>query len=346
MTADGNIAQSLGPPRCCRAGIRRRNTLRVSHCGPVSLADKTPTTAGAALEQTDIECLIGGRPRLAVEEIIKHPRLPQARKLFLDRFLEVYRDPDLARLLIESGRFLVFHLLVILKAAQDPARRDSWPTVGLLKEKMALFGLASGRHIDHLIDRLCEAGFLELRSAKADRRVRVLSPTKKMHAHDRDWLAAHYAPLTALCPEHNYGPVMRRDPHFQATHRRASVPFLPLGAKVLLGSPEMLLFLNRAAGYLVLATLLQAAMAAPDQLHVSYGDVASRCGVSRTHVRKLLVAAEEAGLVKLHARGGHRVEILPRLWAAHDRAIAGGMYLHDMVYLAAIRQLDRQPPPG
>jgi hypothetical protein len=78
-------------------------------------------------------------------------------------------------------------------------------------------------------------------------------------------------------------------------------------------------------------------MAEPDHPHaaVPYGDVGDRFGVSRTHVRRLLVAAEEAGLVKLHARGGHRVDILPRLWSSHDRGIAGGMYLGDIIYKAA-----------
>ena len=56
-------------------------------------------------------------------------------------------------------------------------------------------------------------------------------------------------------------------------------------------------------------------------------------------MRQLLVAAEEAGLVKLHARGGHRVEILPRLWVSHDRSMSAGMYGHDLVYMATQRAL-------
>jgi hypothetical protein len=44
------------------------------------------------------------------------------------------------------------------------------------------------------------------------------------------------------------------------------------------------------------------------------------------------VAAQDAGLVNLKARGGHRVEILPRLWESYDRSIAGGMFAHDWVY--------------
>jgi DNA-binding GntR family transcriptional regulator len=115
---------------------------------------------------------------------------------------------------------------------------------------------------------------------------------------------------------------------------------MALGAKALHSVPDMMLFFNRAGGSPVLAALLQTAMAQPDQQHaaIPYADVGDRFGVSRTHVRQLLVAAEEAGLVKQHARGGHRVEILPRLWSSHDRALAGGMYLRDMIYVAAARQ--------
>jgi hypothetical protein len=122
-------------------------------------------------------------------------------------------------------------------------------------------------------------------------------------------------------------------------HRRMSFAFMEVGAKLLLSVPDMMLFFNRAAGYMIIAALLQAAMDAPDHPHaaVPYGDVGDRFGVSRTHVRKLLIAAEEAGLVKLQARGGHRVEILPRLWASHDQGIAGGMYFHDMLYVATTR---------
>jgi hypothetical protein len=92
--------------------------------------------------------------------------------------------------------------------------------------------------------------------------------------------------------------------------------------------------------YPALAALLQAAMAQPDRPHatVPYADVGDRFAVSRTHVRELLVAAEEAGLVRLHARGRHRVEILPRLWSSHDRGLAEGMYLQDMIYVAATRR--------
>jgi hypothetical protein len=88
---------------------------------------------------------------------------------------------------------------------------------------------------------------------------------------------------------------------------------------------------------MVLAALLHAALSDPGtpQPAVPYADVGDRFGVSRTHVRELLATAEQIGLVRLQGRGGHRVEILPRLWASYNRGIAGGMFLHDLIYGAA-----------
>ena len=60
------------------------------------------------------------------------------------------------------------------------------------------------------------------------------------------------------------GLAMRRDPGFQLAHRRNCVRFIALGAEVLLSVPDIMLFLERPAGYMVLAALLQIEIAEPD----------------------------------------------------------------------------------
>ncbi|MDQ0393436.1 hypothetical protein [Labrys monachus] len=294
------------------------------------------------MERAEIERLAGGPLRLAYEDIVNHPRLAEARKVFLDRFLALYSgDPYTVRLLIESGRFLVYHIAGVLDAGVDPARRETWLTIKRLKQEMSLFGLASDRHIDGLIARLCSAGFMDLEPAEQDRRMRILKPTEKLKAHDRDWLAAHVAPLAVLYPEHDYRAIMHHDPQFHALYRRISIGVLPLAASLLLSLPDTLLFFNHAAGAVVQAELLRTAMmmsAYPDAA-VPYADVGRRFGVSPTHVRQLLIAAEAADLVRLHTRGGRHVQILPRQWASYDRGMAVGMYLHDLVYVATERAL-------
>lgn len=126
------------------------------------------------VDQAEIERLAGGQPRVALDDIVNHPRLPEARKEYIDRFLEIYGgDPFLVRLLIEAGRVTVFVLTATLHASEDPAHKDTWFTVGRLKQAMSLFGVASDRQIDSLIGRLRSVGFLELAPAPGDRRVHI-----------------------------------------------------------------------------------------------------------------------------------------------------------------------------
>jgi hypothetical protein len=261
------------------------------------------------------------------------------------RFLALYdRDPFMARLLIETGRFLVYHVAVVLGAAQDPARRETWLTVGRLKKVVAMFGAATERHIDQIVGRLCAVGFLTSHGAAEDRRVRILQPTDKMLAHDRAWLAAHYAPLTVVSRFADYDAVMREDPAYQSANRKVNVDFLPFSGKLLAVAPELLLFFKHAGGHMVSASLLHAAMLSPDaHAAVPYAEIGDRFGISRTHVRTILIEAQDAGLVRLDGRGGHRVQILPALLTSYDRGLAAGMLGHDMVHaLATARCADER----
>ena len=175
------------------------------------------------------------------------------------------------------------------------------------------------------------------RPSETDRRVRILTTGERLRQHDRDWLVANYTHLALLYPYHDYSSVLQRDPQFQVIHRRASIPFQRLGAALMADIPDVMMFFDHAAGPVVVSALLHSAMMQGDERSVdlSYAEVADRFGVSRTHVRGLLGAAEDRGLLKLHGRGGRRVELLPRMWASHDAGMARGMYFHDILYLAA-----------
>jgi hypothetical protein len=292
------------------------------------------------LEQDELERLVGGRLRLTFDEIVRDPRLPQARWAYLDSFMQVYEgDPFMVRLLLQAGRFFVFHSAAVLEAAQDPSRRETWLTVALMKQHLAMFGYASERQVDHLVARLRAVGFLEQRRAPGDGRVRLLATTDKLRAHHTEWLAAHYAPLATLYPDHDYGPVLSRNRAFHALHCRMRLPFNPAAARLMRTLPDTLLFFSHAAGPLIQSAVLKAAMDAPDPAAaVPYIDAADRFGVSRTHVRNLMNTAQSAGLVRITGRGGRSIEILPRWWASYDRGLAVGMYLHDAVNLVAMRE--------
>jgi hypothetical protein len=291
------------------------------------------------MSNREAERLMGGIPHLSLEELISHPRLTEAREAYIDAFLSVYEgDTQVARLLIESARFLVFQIMIVLHASQEAAKPETWPTVGGLKRALQNYGMPSARQVDLMLSRLRDVGFVEITPSEQDGRLRLLRPTEAALAHDREWLLAHYTPLAFLYPARDYSGAMTRDPLFQSLHRRVGISFVPFSATLLMQLPELMVFFNHAGGAMFQAAILQAAMQSPDGTHaaVSYADVGERFGYSRTHVRRVLQDAEAAGLVRLHHRGGHRVEILPSLWAGYDRGMAVGMYLNDMMYAKAM----------
>jgi DNA-binding MarR family transcriptional regulator len=303
---------------------------------------------GAALERTELERLAGCRLRLSFEDILNHPRLPAARHAHFKCFSKVYEgDPFLVRLLLQAGRFFVFHSAAVLEAAQDRSRRETWFTVAALKQQLAMFGYASSRQVDHLLARLCEVGFIERSRSPDDRRVWLLATTDKLRAHHTEWLAAHTIPLAGLYPDHDYGPVLSQDRFYHALHCRASLPFHPVAARMMMTLPDTLLFFAHAAGPLIQNAILKAAMDADDPAAaVSYMEVADRFGVSRTHVRNLMNSAQSAGLVRIVGRGGRSIEILPRHWTSYDRGLAIGMYLHDAVNLVVMREWTKRQAQG
>lgn len=289
------------------------------------------------MERDELERLVGGRLRLSFDEILNHPRLPEARHAYLDSFVGLYQgDPFLVRLLLQAGRFLVFHSVAVLEAAQDLSRRETWFTVAALKQQLSVYGYASGRQVDHLVARLREVGFLEQHAAPGDGRVRLLASTHKLRAHHAEWLATHYVPLATLFPDHDYSPVLSRDHAFHALHCRECLPFNAVSARLMMTLPDTMLFFMHAAGPLIQNAVLKAAMDAADpNAAVPYMEAADRFGVSRTHVRNLMKDAEKAGLVRITGQGGRSILILPRFWAGYDRGLAVGMYLHDAVNVVA-----------
>lgn len=273
------------------------------------------------------------------DEILAHPRFRQSRDAMVDALLGLYEhEPFLNRLLMQVARNLLFTILMCLHARRDDDDPASLPTLRLLKQEMAVFGLASPRHIADLVSRLIETGYLEQVSWARDRRLRILQPTERMIEQDLNWLVSHYIPLQALYPDPGYGPIMRRDRSFHLAFRLVTASEFPRAAQLLARNPTMMLFMVREAGNMILVKLLQLAREDGETTgEVSYSDIGARFGVSRTQVRKLLEEAEAHGLVQLTRGRQHRVRLTPTFIETFDRFIADTMEGHDLMYRLAQR---------
>ena len=276
------------------------------------------------------------------EEILAHDRFAVARARYVDAILALYEgDAFLTRVMGEAARAVIFLVILCLDAGYDPDDRATWLTLKRLKQQMAQYGLSSPRHIESTVALLVHNGFLESIPSQRDRRLRLLTPTARMLSHDRDWLAANYLPLQLMFPDPGYGAVMQRDPAFRRALRRIAMGFSGRGAEILGGNPDMMLFLARDAGVLILFKLAQMAGASDGSaVELDYKDIGARFCVSRTHVQKILQDAARAGLVAVSGRGGHFVALTPRIWRALDRFAAEGMSGHDMLFNLARRQVE------
>src|SRR5579872_2362950 len=86
------------------------------------------------------------------EEVLSNPRLACARRIHVREILRIYEhDPSLNRLLNEVGRGVVSLNILTLHAAFDENDPATWPTMKLLQQTVALYGVSSARRVNDIV---------------------------------------------------------------------------------------------------------------------------------------------------------------------------------------------------
>lgn len=286
-------------------------------------------------------------PHRSVEEILAHPDFPSARRLFVAEHARVYEAGTFpAQLGADVGRVTTLAIIVCLYAAYAPADRATWPTLNRLKDNVARFGFASPRLIDDFVARLAQTGYVEMERQPEDSRVRLLRPTERLLAWDREWMAAHYAPLDRLYPVPGYGPPARRDPAFQAAHAGAALAAFDAIIAMTWSNLEIVFFLSATSALIILLAFFEMGGADPEARirETDLAHLAPRFGVSRSHIRNILAVAQERGFV---VRSGPRnafIHLTPRWMTAFDRFIADSLVQSDLTYRLALRAMAAEAP--
>lgn len=313
----------------------------------ISAARLTPGASGLPKDDEHAPPPAKLPPHRSAEEILAHPDFPAARALFVAEHAKVYEAGTFpAQLGADVGRVTTLAIIVCLSAAYDPADRATWPTLNRLKDTVARFGFASPRLIDDFVARLAQTGYVEMERQPEDSRVRLLKPTERLLAWDREWMAAHFAPLDHLYPDPGYGPPGRRDPAFQAVHAAAALAAFDAIIAMTWSNLEIVFFLSATSALVILLSFFAMGGADPEsRLRESdLGPLAPRFGVSRSHVRNILTVAQERGFV---ARFGPRnafLRLTPRWTTAFDRFIADSLAQSDLTYRLALRALGTGSP--
>lgn len=277
-------------------------------------------------------------------EIKNHPRFPAAHDCLVDELQLLYGDDRrLIRGLMDFVRGVSFMVIVCLDALYDAEEPATFVTMARLRNTLATMGITDGRRINDIVNGLELDGFLTREVSPRDRRTHLLRPTEKMLATDREWLAAFHAPLALLYPdEPAFRAAMARDPAYQAAYRRISMTTLPFAEKISRENPVIGFFLGHSVGIRVLMVLAAAVRGvSPARTPAGfYTAAADRAGVSRTHVRNLMQAAADRGLVALSNPAGRFVEMLPVLQEALSQWIADSLSGVDLVATLAKAEFD------
>ncbi|BAU89162.1 hypothetical protein MPPM_0557 [Methylorubrum populi] len=279
------------------------------------------------------------------EQILGHPDFPIARRVFVSEHAKVYEAGVFpAQFGADAGRVTTLAIIVCQHAGYDPADRANWPTLSRLKDTVARFGFASPRLIDSFVARLVQTGYVELRQQPDDNRVRLLCPTERLLAWDRDWMAAHYAALEVLYPDPGFGPARRRDPAFQAAHARSAVAAFDAIIAMMWSNLEIIFFLSSTSALIILLSLFEMGGSDPASRirEADLVQLAPRFAVSRSHLRNILAVAQERNfLVRSGPRNAY-IHLTPHWVAAFDRFIAGSLAQSDLTYRLALRHQAEQ----
>jgi hypothetical protein len=243
----------------------------------------------------------------------------------------------------DAGTITLRGLLVGFHAAYDENDRTTWATPGQVRKHIVDRGLASARRVDDMIARFRQARYISSVVSPDDNRIRILKPTERLIAHDRDHLAVYHRFLLDLHPGRGYEWTLSNDHRVQLAIRKALFYALPQAMAFMRHVP-VLMFLARDAGYLAFLLVAQAELAGTDG--VSFTSMAQRLGVSRTHIRNLFVEAEAAGYVRLGPKRSHPVEIMPPLHDAYDRFLADVQADQDAVAQIAFANLREADAAG
>lgn len=264
------------------------------------------------------------------DAILAHPRFAEARQAYVDGYLEVFSgDPALNKLLAEGARHVIITFVLCLSAASRDDEPATWVTLSKLQDTVVAHQVGSPGLVEAIVNRMLDRGLLTSTPAPADRRVRILSPTAALRAHDRDLIVAQGRPCAMVLPSPAVERAVTCDPAFQQAIRVASVAAFGEAMAMMMRHPQMMQFIARDSGLMALYAMMASARGSPDGRvsSVSYQDIGDRFGISRTHVRDMAAEAEAAGFMRIHAAGGAAVELLPPLWQAIDDFLADAMAL-------------------
>ena len=227
----------------------------------------------------------------------------------------------LNRVVTEAWRFEMLVYALHLYDTRDPADPHTGLTVGRLQSVCAAQNVASPGRVAAILGIMQMAGYLKRRRSQIDSRIVHLEPSPAFVAIVEGWNRAILRIIDAIAPEDGLASCHAAHPRLGWEMRRRGAVVVLSGWKLLDPFPEVAHFVSRDGGWMLLLRCVALALApsrgaaiAPVALAID--PFGKTFGVSRSHLRRVLESAHEAGLLRAPPRNGANIVLAPELVAS------------------------------
>jgi hypothetical protein len=242
-------------------------------------------------------------PSPEIASLLRHPRFSQAARLHVRLNLEACeRDANIRKIFGNPARHVAFSLIATMSARAELAPGAPLVTQSQVIETIVGMGLSSHGKIESLINRMVDQGLVTRAPHPQDRRAKALIPTQAFLVMDDALCAIHAKPCALLFDDPIVAGIAACDRATTRQMRAAALPMIEGGGAMLMRNPQMLHFLISDGGWIVLFALIDA-IARTDRDSQKFEAIAALCGVSRPHVRSLLIKAADYGLLLADGAG-------------------------------------------
>lgn len=235
---------------------------------------------------------------VSLETLLRHPRFEEAARLYVRLNLEAcLGNPTIRQILGNSARHVAFSLISTLSASEGKDGGAPLLLQSRVIDMIQAMSLSGHGKIERLINRMADQGMIVREPLDTDRRAKSLRPTEAFLELDDILCAIHARPCALLIDDPLVAGVARGDRTVTRQMRASAMPLIEGGGAMLMRNPQMLHFLMADAGWVILYALVDAIWR-DDKPAQRVDAIAQACGVSRPHVRNLLMKARDFGLLE------------------------------------------------
>lgn len=248
--------------------------------------------------------------RLDAATMLKHPEFRSAVHGYTEQLLAQRRGERLLnKLLAQREREMIGFLILVEHYATCAGKPP------LTMGRLLTSGFGSARRIAGFVQLLRWAGLAHVGVDPTDGRRRIVTPSVRLIALHRNWTLAALRQIDRFLEQPVLEQVFHRFPDFHGLACRIGAEEIFQGQAFAVGLHPLVDFLTPyRGGHLIAASLAHASYVDGRQINpvaLSYGRLARRLGVSRSHIMNVFNTAEANGLLTCRATGAE-IRLSPR----------------------------------